>query len=164
MPITPQREARRSAAACRVSGQPSLTNIITHLSTRRYDLLAPNLQETPYTPFHNREDRNCIVSFSNMGMKRKHFDLDDASPTSISSSCAVSTPDAQSPIRLPRGTGGSMDMDMDAEPALKANGWDFASAHRVKPSDWGNRTRKRVRDNRPDERAIHGTLPFYMTS
>ncbi|KAF1914079.1 hypothetical protein BDU57DRAFT_456407 [Ampelomyces quisqualis] len=33
--------------------------------------------------------------------------------------------------------------------------WDFASASRVKCSDWGNRTRKRFRDNRPDEHAVH---------
>jgi hypothetical protein len=47
-------------------------------------------------------------------------------------------------------------MDMDAHTTSRSNGWDFASASRVKSSDWGNRTRKRVRDNRPDERAIHG--------
>ncbi|KAF3004205.1 hypothetical protein E8E13_006806 [Curvularia kusanoi] len=88
-----------------------------------------------------------------MGIKRKHFD--DASPTSISSSGAVSTPDAQSPTHFPLGMDGSMDMDMDTQSNSRSNGWDFTRAHRVKPSDWGNRTRKRVRDNRPDERAVH---------
>ncbi|KAJ4990430.1 hypothetical protein SVAN01_04092 [Stagonosporopsis vannaccii] len=88
-----------------------------------------------------------------MGIKRKHYG--DASPTSISSFGALSTPDAQSPTHFPQGTDTTMDMDMDTELTSKSNGWDFTSAHRVKVSEWGNRTRKRVRDNRPDERAIH---------
>ncbi|KAF1933896.1 uncharacterized protein M421DRAFT_107430 [Didymella exigua CBS 183.55] len=86
-----------------------------------------------------------------MGIKRKHFD--DASPTSISSFGAVSTPDAQSPTRSPHGP--NVAMDIEVESALRSNGWDFTCAQRTKSSDWGNRTRKRVRDNRPDERAIH---------
>lgn len=92
-----------------------------------------------------------------MGMKRKH--IDEESPVSISSFGAVSTPDAQSPITYPQVDGA---MDMDIETAPRSSGWDFTRAHRVKSSDWGNRTRKRVRDNRPDERAIHGTttLPY----
>ena len=90
-----------------------------------------------------------------MGIKRKHFD--DASPTSVSSSGFVSTPDAQSPTRFPQGLDGSMDMEMDAEATPKTNSWDFSRAQRTKSSDWGLRTRKRVRDNRPDERVIQGT-------
>lgn len=50
-----------------------------------------------------------------------------------------------------------MDMDFGSQAVPRSNGWDFTRAHRVKPSEWGNRTRKRVRDNRPDEHAIHGT-------
>ncbi|KAF1834205.1 hypothetical protein BDW02DRAFT_526076 [Decorospora gaudefroyi] len=38
---------------------------------------------------------------------------------------------------------------------LSSSGWDLMSASRVKSSDWGNRTCKRLRDNRPDERTIH---------
>ncbi|KAJ8118411.1 hypothetical protein OPT61_g618 [Boeremia exigua] len=91
-----------------------------------------------------------------MGIKRKHFD--DASPASISSFGAVSTPDAQSPTHFSQATDGTMDMDMDTEVTPRTHSWDFSRAHRIKPSDWGNRTRKRVRDNRPDERAIHGAL------
>lgn len=91
-----------------------------------------------------------------MGTKRKHFD--DASPASNSSFGTLSTPDAQSPTHFPHGANTSMDLDMDTDSTRKTNGWDFTSAHRVKASDWGNRTRKRVRDNRPDERAIHGRL------
>ncbi|KAJ4406265.1 hypothetical protein N0V91_004719 [Didymella pomorum] len=87
-----------------------------------------------------------------MGVKRKHFD--DASPTSISSSGFVSTPDTQSPTRFPQGLDGSMDMELDTETTSKTNGWDFSRAQRTKNSDWGLRTRKRVRDNRPDERVI----------
>lgn len=90
-----------------------------------------------------------------MGIKRKHFD--DASPTSISSFGAVSTPEAQSPPRFPHGPDGSMDMEMDTDGPSKPAGWDFSRAQRTKSSDWGLRTHKRVRDNRPDERAIHGT-------
>ncbi|KAF2027009.1 hypothetical protein EK21DRAFT_72909 [Setomelanomma holmii] len=86
-----------------------------------------------------------------MGFKRKRS-VDD-SPLSISSYGAVSTPEAQSPTPFPQGFDGAMDMDMDT--ASRHNGWDFASASRVKSGDWGNRTRKRFRDNRPDERAIH---------
>jgi hypothetical protein len=85
-----------------------------------------------------------------MGFKRKR-NVDD-SPLSISSFGAVSTPDAQSPTPFPKSLDGVMDIDMTP----RHSGWDFASASRVKSSDWGNRTRKRVRDNRPDERAIHG--------
>ncbi|KAH7402878.1 hypothetical protein BKA66DRAFT_507732 [Pyrenochaeta sp. MPI-SDFR-AT-0127] len=84
-----------------------------------------------------------------MGFKRKRS-MDD-SPLSISSFGAVSTPDAQSPTPFPQHFDGAMDIDT----ASRSNAWDFTSASRVKSSDWGNRTRKRFRDNRPDERAIH---------
>lgn len=97
----------------------------------------------------------AVLKVTNMGIKRKH--LDDASPTSISSSGFVSTPDAQSPTRFPQGLDGTADMDMDAEPTPRTGGWDFSRAQRTKSSDWGLRTRKRVRDNRPDERVIQGT-------
>lgn len=97
---------------------------------------------------------NCDRQNTIMGVKRKHFD--DASPTSISSSGFVSTPDTQSPTRFPQGLDGSMDMELDTETTSKTNGWDFSRAQRTKNSDWGLRTRKRVRDNRPDERVIQG--------
>ena len=87
-----------------------------------------------------------------MGIKRKH--TDDASSTSNSSFGTVSTPDAQSPVSFSRFDGV---MEMDNASLPQSNGWNFARAHRVKSGDWGNRTRKRVRDNRPDERSIHGT-------
>ncbi|KAJ4313633.1 hypothetical protein N0V94_006856 [Neodidymelliopsis sp. IMI 364377] len=85
-----------------------------------------------------------------MGMKRKH--TDDASPTSLSSFGAFSTPEAHSSSPYPQ-LDGTMDMELDTAP--RTIGWDFTRAHRVKSNDWGNRTRKRVRDNRPDERSIH---------
>jgi hypothetical protein len=87
-----------------------------------------------------------------MGSKRKRSE--DDSPLSTSSFGAFCTPEAQSPISFPHTNHGSM-MDPDATP--RQSGWDFASASRVKSSDWGNRTTKRFRDNRPDERAIHRT-------
>ncbi|EMD89619.1 hypothetical protein COCC4DRAFT_186031 [Bipolaris maydis ATCC 48331] len=74
-----------------------------------------------------------------MGCKRKHSS--DDSSLSISSFGAVSP--------------NNLDASMDLDACLRSNGWDFMSAGRVKSSDWGNRTCKRVRDNRPDERAIH---------
>jgi hypothetical protein len=83
-----------------------------------------------------------------MGSKRKRC-MDD-SPLSVSS-YTWSTPETQSPIPFPHD---AMQMDVDA--CSRNNGWDFANASRVKSSDWGNRTRKRFRDNRPDERSIHG--------
>jgi hypothetical protein len=86
-----------------------------------------------------------------MGLKRK---LSDASPFSVSSFGTISTPDAQSPAPFPQHCNNTMDLDTDAPP--RPNGWDFASASRTKSSDWGNRTRKRHRDGRPDERTIHG--------
>ncbi|KAH3910988.1 hypothetical protein HBH56_139060 [Parastagonospora nodorum] len=82
-----------------------------------------------------------------MGSKRKRC-MDD-SPLSVSS-YTWSTPETQSPIPFPHD---AMQMDVDA--CSRNNGWDFANASRVKSSDWGNRTRKRFRDNRPDERSIH---------
>jgi hypothetical protein len=86
-----------------------------------------------------------------MGLKRKHSS--DDSPLSISSFGAVSTPDAQSPMSFFKGHDKMMETDTYSN--SRSNGWDFMSASRVKSSDWGNRTHKRVRDNRPDEQAIH---------
>jgi len=86
-----------------------------------------------------------------MGLKRKHSS--DDSPLSISSFGAVSTPDAQSPVSFTKGY--DKMMDTHAHATSRSNGWDFISASRVKSNDWGNRTQKRVRDNRPDEQAIH---------
>ncbi|KAL5114965.1 hypothetical protein ACEQ8H_007138 [Pleosporales sp. CAS-2024a] len=85
-----------------------------------------------------------------MSCKRKRS-VDD-SPLSVSS-YAWSTPEAQSPAPFPQSLDGSVQMELDA--SSRHNAWDFSNASRVKSSDWGNRTRKRVRDNRPDERAIH---------
>ncbi|CAI9626296.1 unnamed protein product [Alternaria burnsii] len=86
-----------------------------------------------------------------MGLKRKHSS--DDSPLSMSSFGSVSTPDTQLPMSFSKGY--DKVMETDAPATMRTNAWDFMSASRVKSSDWGNRTRKRVRDNRPDERAIH---------
>lgn len=83
-------------------------------------------------------------------VKRKRSN--DDSPLSISSYGTVSTPAAQSPTPF-QSFDGAMDVDVDTFP--RYNGWDFASASRTKNSDWGNRTRKRFRDNRPDAHTIH---------
>ncbi|KAF2132188.1 hypothetical protein P153DRAFT_334837 [Dothidotthia symphoricarpi CBS 119687] len=71
-----------------------------------------------------------------MTMKRKRSS--DASPVSISS---FSTRETQSPTPFPQ--------------TSNAHGWNFTNASRVKSGEWGNRTCKRVRDNRPEERVIH---------
>ncbi|PSN69907.1 hypothetical protein BS50DRAFT_571237 [Corynespora cassiicola Philippines] len=86
-----------------------------------------------------------------MVLKRKRSV--DESPLSLSSFGGfASTPEAQSPAH-----GFDNPMDVDAPPTLHSSRftWDFANATRTKGSDWGLRTRKRFRDNRPDERAIH---------
>lgn len=49
------------------------------------------------------------------------------------------------------------DTNLDTSAAPASNPWTFANASRIKSSDWGHRTRKRYRDNRPDEQAIHET-------
>ncbi|KAL5395069.1 hypothetical protein PMIN03_007386 [Paraphaeosphaeria minitans] len=87
-----------------------------------------------------------------MGFKRKRSV--DESPVSISSFAAFATPDAQPPMPIPNGYSGMMDLDL---PASRSTGWDFSNLGRIKSSDWGLRTRKRVRDNRPDEHTIHET-------
>ncbi|OAL52716.1 hypothetical protein IQ07DRAFT_381151 [Pyrenochaeta sp. DS3sAY3a] len=87
-----------------------------------------------------------------MAHKRKRSVND--SPLSVSSfGGALSTPEAQSPTPFPQNYDGSMDMQIDS--TSRSSAWDFFSASRVKSGDWGNRTRKRFRDNRPDERVIH---------
>ncbi|OAK94507.1 hypothetical protein IQ06DRAFT_286598 [Phaeosphaeriaceae sp. SRC1lsM3a] len=85
-------------------------------------------------------------------MAKRKRSVDD-SPLSVSSYGAFSTPEAQSPTPFPDSFHGSSHMEIDN--GSRHNGWDFASASRVKSGDWGNRTRKRVRDNRPDEDSIH---------
>lgn len=88
-----------------------------------------------------------------MGFKRKRSV--DESPVSVCSFAGFATPDAQSPAPTPNGYSGMMDVDA---PISRGTGWDFSNLGRIKSSDWGLRTRKRVRDNRPDEHIIHGML------
>lgn len=86
-----------------------------------------------------------------MGFKRKRSA--DESPVSVSSFAGFATPDAQSPTPILNGYNGIMVLDA---PASRGVGWDFSNLGRIKSSDWVLRTRKRVRDNRPDEHIIHG--------
>jgi hypothetical protein len=83
-----------------------------------------------------------------MALKRKRSP--DESPLSISSYTG-STPDAQSPTPLPDQYDGAMELDMPRSFDLWAR-----RKGGVEGSSLGCRTRKRVRDNRPDERVIHG--------
>ncbi|KAF2691710.1 hypothetical protein K458DRAFT_381552 [Lentithecium fluviatile CBS 122367] len=85
-----------------------------------------------------------------MTLKRKRSC--DSSPVSVSSFGGVATPEAHSPTPFPHNFDGAMDLDSCAH---RGTGWDFSSIGRVKGSEWGLRTRKRVRDNRPEERVIH---------
>ncbi|EDU49794.1 hypothetical protein PtrSN002B_005364 [Pyrenophora tritici-repentis] len=78
-----------------------------------------------------------------MGFKRKHSTED--SSLSIASFRAFSISDTPC---IPQ-------YDPYFEVSSRSNAWDFSCASRVKSSDWGNRTRKRVRDSRPDEREVH---------
>ncbi|KAF1974353.1 hypothetical protein BU23DRAFT_505336 [Bimuria novae-zelandiae CBS 107.79] len=86
-----------------------------------------------------------------MGFKRKRSV--DESPLSVSSFGSFATPEAQSPIPLSNGFSA---MELDA-PISRGTGWDFSNLGRIKSGDWNMRTRKRFRDNRPDERVIHET-------
>ncbi|RMZ69359.1 orf21 [Pyrenophora seminiperda CCB06] len=83
-----------------------------------------------------------------MGFKRKHS-TEDAS-LSIASFRAFSISDTHP---IPECCDAMT--NMECQSTSRTNAWDFASANRVKSGEWGNRTRKRVRDSRPDERAIH---------
>ncbi|KAF2254477.1 hypothetical protein BU26DRAFT_537266 [Trematosphaeria pertusa] len=85
-----------------------------------------------------------------MGLKRKRST--DESPLSASSFGTAPTPEAQSPTPMPDA---AMDIDISSHFQTNRFAWDFSSVGRVKGGDWGNRTRKRFRDNRPDERVIH---------
>lgn len=90
-----------------------------------------------------------------MALKRKRSV--DESPISVSSFGSVATPEAQSPTPIPIQYDSAMDLDATSHRGLGL-GWNFSSVGRVKGGDWGLRTRKRFRDNRPDERVIHGML------
>jgi len=90
-----------------------------------------------------------------MTLKRKRSC--DSSPLSVSSFNSFATPEAQSPTPLPHQYNGAMELDASM---ARGSGWDFASIGRVKGADWGCRTRKRVRDNRPEERVIHGKRTY----
>ncbi|KAF2476661.1 uncharacterized protein BDR25DRAFT_252819 [Lindgomyces ingoldianus] len=85
-----------------------------------------------------------------MGLKRKRS-MDD-SPVSTSS-FAASTPEAQSPTPIPHQFDGAMDLDISSHFSLGR--WWESRPGRLSSSDVGSRTRKRFRDNRPDERVIH---------
>ncbi|KAF2110369.1 hypothetical protein BDV96DRAFT_501234 [Lophiotrema nucula] len=86
-----------------------------------------------------------------MGFKRKRSI--DQSPLSVSSWTA-STPEAQSPTPLPHDMDTVMDLDISSRLDTDfRKRWE--SRRERLHSDIGSRTRKRFRDNRPDERAIH---------
>lgn len=88
-------------------------------------------------------------TFITMSCKRKRSV--DESPVSACSFGSFATPETQSPTPIASGYA----MDMEA-PMSRGVGWDFSNLGRVKSGDWIQRTRKRVRDNRPDEHVIHG--------
>ncbi|KAH7120004.1 hypothetical protein B0J11DRAFT_73417 [Dendryphion nanum] len=97
-----------------------------------------------------------------MGFKRKRSV--STSPMSISSFGSAPTPEAQSPTPMPDNYANRMDMDMDIDLAPvsrfqfgSSNSLNSRWSHRLDSSDMGSRTRKRFRDNRPDERVVHET-------
>lgn len=146
--------AKKQHATTRRRSQPSAP-LRSYITTRSSSFIPPTVHHAN-DPIQlaspNFSTGHCTKIPGDMAFKRKRS-VDD-SPLSVSSYGAVATPEAQSPTPSPHAFGSSMDMDEDS--SSRHNGWDFASANRVKTSDWGNRTRKRFRDNRPDERAIHG--------
>jgi hypothetical protein len=149
-------QAPRRGRAGATRDAPSLASHLHHYALpSRLTLI--HLHHSTTLTYHtirvvHSSSSTLITQLEDMCSKRKRS-VDD-SPLSISSYGAVCTPEAQSPVPSPFTFQSSMGMDIDAAP--RQHGWDFASASRVKSSDWGNRTRKRFRDNRPDERAIHG--------
>lgn len=92
-----------------------------------------------------------------MVLKRKRSM--DSSPLSISSFGTAPTPEAQSPCPFPDNFDFSMDLDTCPHSTLFSRSWDA----RLSSSEMGSRTRKRFRDNRPDERVIHGMYPIYTS-
>jgi hypothetical protein len=135
---------------------------LTHFHPVSSHTTISSLHHFPTRTFHticiaHSRSITFITHIDTMGSKRKRS-VDD-SP--LSSYGAFSTPEAQSPIPFPQTFHGSMDMDLDT--CSRPSGWDFASASRVKNTDWGHRTRKRVRDNRPDERSIHRMFLHSLT-
>ncbi|KAF2000261.1 hypothetical protein P154DRAFT_522734 [Amniculicola lignicola CBS 123094] len=88
-----------------------------------------------------------------MGFKRKR--AADDSPASVSS-FSPSTPEAQSPTPLPHDHDSAMDLTISSRFSFSPSRWGFPSS-RLGSSDLGSRTRKRFRDNRPEERVIHET-------
>ena len=90
-----------------------------------------------------------------MSCKRKRSV--DESIVSACSFGSFATPEAQSPTPIASGYATNMEAPMS-----RGMGWDFSNLGRVKSGDWIQRTRKRVRDNRPDEHVIHGTYRRYL--
>jgi hypothetical protein len=155
--ISPSSRSRKSDTRRDCTSQPAI-RIITHFHPVASHLTISSLHHFPTLPFHticvaHSRSTTFITQIDIMCSKRKRS-VDD-SP--LSSYGAFSTPEAQSPIPFPQTFHGSMDVDVDT--GSRPSGWDFASVGRVKSSDWGHRTRKRVRDNRPDERSIHRMFP-----
>ncbi|KAF2201506.1 hypothetical protein GQ43DRAFT_415675 [Delitschia confertaspora ATCC 74209] len=85
-----------------------------------------------------------------MALKRKRSV--DLSPLSTSSFSA-STPEAQSPSPLPHQFHQAMDIESCSNHFNSISTWNMHTG-RLLSSDLGSRTRKRFRDNRPDERVI----------
>lgn len=87
-----------------------------------------------------------------MSLKRKRSsDLSPLSTTSLLSRASQSP----TPLLYPSLNGA---MDVEA-PAPNTQLWAWNRRKPFASSDLASRTRKRFRDNRPDERAIHGTPP-----
>jgi hypothetical protein len=134
---------RRARDGSRVPRSAALHHYHPFIPSRSSHLYASQLHPTTRTALHSAPlnspiSSNIHTTLAAMASKRKRSA--DDSPLSICSFGAASTPEAQSPA------------------PFSSNGWDFTSASRVKSGDWGNRTRKRFRDNRPDEHTIHGML------
>jgi hypothetical protein len=82
-----------------------------------------------------------------MALKRKRSV--DSSLSSSTSSLAASTPEAQSPPLFPATeTDNTSSFNFNTSWPVRKSGWESSA-------ELGCRTRKRYRDNRPDERLVH---------
>ncbi|KAF2456831.1 hypothetical protein BDY21DRAFT_372285 [Lineolata rhizophorae] len=87
-----------------------------------------------------------------MGLKRKRSAVDFSPASSSGASFAPSSRGSQSPTPTPVGFRAAMDV---GGPHLGDCILGLNAAAGLSATDLGSRTRKRFRDNRPDERVIH---------
>ena len=100
---------------------------------------------------------NRVQIFYTMGVKRKRSF--DSSPSSISSIAASSCRESTSPTPMPRQLPERiMEMDVPRNMSDSSTWWHSRTDHLA--ATLNTRTRKRWRDNRPDDIVIHRMMPW----